>query len=304
MTFMQRIAFLLAYPPLWLFSKLPMRFLYMCSDFFFVIIYYLVGYRKKVVRENLRLAFPDYSEAEIRTIEKRTMRHFVDVFVEMIKSFSITEKELSKRLLITNPELLDPYFQRGQSVIFLSGHYANWEWVSFIVEKSLNYRMSVVYKKLKNRYFDALMKKTRNKFGVRFVETKNFYPEILQDRKNGVVRAYGFLADQSPKKVNIKHWDNFMGIRVPVVIGPETIARKLDYPVFYFRTERISRGVYHSTFKLLEEHPKQAVMYELTKSYIAELEDQIRNRPEFYFWTHKRFKHMGLEEETSSNPRS
>ena len=294
---MQLIVYLLTFPLLWLVSMLPMRILFAISDVVYYVLYYVVRYRRKVVRQNLRLAFPDKSQEELKKIEKKTFRHFVDVFFEMIKSFTISEKEISRRLSITNPELLDPYYEKGQSVIFLSGHYANWEWVSFIVEKSLNYHMSVVYKKLKNKYFDRLMKKTRNKFGVHFVETKEFYPEILRNKKNGVIQAYGFLADQSPKLKMAKYWDTFMEIEVPVVIGPETIARKMNYPVFYFQTEQVRRGVYRSTFLLLEDEPAESEPYSITKRYLSALEDQIRKQPEFYFWTHKRFKHMGKKSE-------
>jgi KDO2-lipid IV(A) lauroyltransferase len=289
---MQLLVYAIAYPLLWLFSNLPMRILFVFSDLVFYLLYYVLGYRKKVVRSNLKLAFPDMDADELQEIEKRSYRHFVDVFFEMIKSFTISEKEISKRLSITNPELLDPYYEKGQSVIFTSGHYANWEWVSFIVEKSLNYHMSVVYKKLKNKYFDNLMKKTRNKFGVRFVEKRNFYPEILKNKKEGVIQAYGFLSDQSPKLKTAKYWDTFLNVEVPVEIGPETIARKMNYPVFYFQTEQVKRGVYKSTFLLLEEEPKKSEPHSITKSYLKALEDQIRKQPEFYFWTHKRFKHM------------
>lgn len=290
---MHLLGYLLLYPLLWVISRFPMRLLFMISDLIYPILYYVIGYRKKVVRYNLRLSFPDKSEKELLQIEKKTFQHFIDVFMEMVKSFSITEKEMSKRLSITNPELLDPYYSSKQGVIFLSGHYANWEWVSFIVERSLNYHMSVVYKKLANPYFDRLIKKTRNKFGVTFVPTRDFYPTILKNLKNSNVQAYGFLADQSPKWANIKYWGKFMNIDIPVVIGPETIARKLNLPVFYFQTERVRRGVYRSTFKLLEENPKKAPMHQLTDNYVRELEKQIRKAPEFYFWTHKRFKHMG-----------
>lgn len=294
---MQFIVYALAFPVLWLFSMLPMRALFLLSDLVFYFLYYIIGYRKKVVRSNLRLSFPDKSDAELKKIEKKTFRHFVDVFFEMIKSFTISEKEIARRLSVTNPELLDPYYERGQSVIFLSGHYANWEWVSFIVEKSLNYHMSVVYKKLKNRYFDNLMKKTRKKFGVQFIETREFYPQILKNKRAGIVQAYGFLADQSPKIKMAKYWDSFMGIEVPIVIGPETIAKKMNYPVFYFQTEQVKRGVYKSTFILLEDQPKDAEPFAITKRYVNALEDQIRKQPEYYFWTHKRFKHMGKKPE-------
>ncbi len=269
-----------------------MRVLFILSDIFYFIIYHIIGYRKKVVRRNLRLAFPNKSEHELKTIERKSYQHFVDVFIELIKSFNITEKEMSKRLSITNPELLDSYYAQNKSVIFLSGHYANWEWVSFIVERSLNYHMSVVYKKITNPYIDRLIQRTRNKFGVKFVAAKEFYPEILSNLKQDKIQAYGFLADQSPNWHKIKYWGNFFGIEVPIVAGPETIARKLNLPVFYFQTERISRGVYQSTFILLEENPKQAPLFQITDKYIAQLEKQIQKAPEYYFWTHRRFKHM------------
>ena len=290
---MQFLAFILLYPVFWFISVLPMRILFIISDIIYVIIYYIIGYRKKIVRQNLKLCFPEKSGKELLDLEKKSFQHFIDVFMELIKSFTITEKEMSKRLSITNPELLDSYYDQNKSVIFLSGHYANWEWVSFIVERSLKYNMSVVYKQLSNPYFDKIIKKTRIKFGVKFVPTKEFYPEILTNLKNNKIQAYGFLADQNPRWEKIKYWSNFMGVEVPIIVGPETIARKLDLPVFYFQTERIKRGVYQSTFILLEEEPKKAPLYQLTNKYMGELEKQIRKAPEFYFWTHRRFRHMG-----------
>ncbi len=296
---MQFIAFILLYPILWIISMLPMRVLFIISDILYLILYYVIGYRKKIVRSNLKLCFPEKSDQELLDLEKKSFQHFIDVFMELIKSFTMTEKEISKRLSITNPELLDTYYEQHKSVIFLSGHYANWEWVSFIVERSLNYHMSVVYKKLSNNYFDKVIKKTRIKFGVKFVPSKEFYPEILTNLKNNKIQAYGFLADQNPRWEKIKYWGNFMGVEVPIIVGPETIARKLDLPVFYFQTERVKRGVYQSTFILLEKEPKQAPLYQLTNKYMQELEKQIRKAPEFYFWTHRRFRHMGKKPGTS-----
>ena len=134
---------------------------------------------------------------------------------------------------------------------------------------------------------------------MKFVPSKEFYPEILTNLKNNKIQAYGFLADQNPRWEKIKYWGNFMGVEVPIIVGPETIARKLDLPVFYFQTERVKRGVYQSTFILLEKEPKQAPLYQLTNKYMQELEKQIRKAPEFYFWTHRRFRHMGKKPGTS-----
>ena len=289
---MQFIAFILLYPFFWLISILPMRFLYVISDMLYLLFYYVIAYRKKVVRGNLSLCFPEKSKEELLVIEKKSYQHFVDQFMELIKSFSITDKELSNRLSLTNPEILDSYFSNNKSVVFVSGHYANWEWVPFIVETKLKYHLSVAYKKLPNTYFDNLIRRTRKKFGVSVVPSKEIYPEILKNLENDKIGAYGFIADQSPNWKKIKYWGNFMDIDIPVIVGPEVIARKLDLPVFYFKTVRLKRGVYQCSFVLLEENPKSAPLYQLTDKFIGELENQIKTAPEFYFWTHKRFKHI------------
>lgn len=290
---MPLITYIILYPLLWLFSILPMRILYFFSDILFLIVYYIIGYRKAVVRQNLKLSFPDKTRKELLELERKSIRHFIDQFVEMIKSFTITEEELTQRLSLVNHEILEPYYNENKSVIFISGHYANWEWVPFIVQSRMNYHLSVVYKKLSNPYFDKLIKRTRKKFGVSVIPTKKFYPKILRNLNDKKIGAYGFIADQSPKWGKVKYWGNFMGIEIPVITGPEIIARKLDFPVFYFKTERIKRGYYESSFILLEDKPKQVPMYQLTNKFIKEMEKQIYKAPEFYFWTHRRFKHIG-----------
>ena len=290
---MQLISFLLTYPFFWLFSKLPLRILYLISDLMFIIAYYVIGYRKKVVRRNLKLSFPNTPEKELRRLEKNSFKHFTDVFVETVKAFSITEKELSKRLTLINTDIVERYYKENKSIVIVSGHYANWEWVPFIVETRLNYHLNVAYKPLANKSLDKKIKDVRKKFGVSLFPSREFYPEILRNLKNDQIGAYGFIADQSPKWTKVKYWGKFMNIDIPIINGPEVIARKLDLPVFYFKTERIKRGVYQCSFVLLEESPKSVKPFEVTDRFIQELEKQIIEAPEFYFWTHKRFKHMG-----------
>lgn len=271
-----------------------MRVLYMLSDILYIILYYVVGYRKKVVRYNLKISFPEKSEQELKIIEKKTFQHFIDVFMETIKSFTISEKELTKRVSLTNPELIDAYYDKKQSVVFVSGHYANWEWVASLVETKIKHNLSVAFTSQSNKYFNNLIKKTRTKFGVSVVRAREFYPYILNNLRNNNLQAYGFIADQSPMLSKAKYWSSFMGVEeIPIIDGPETIAKKLDLPVFYFHTVRIKRGYYRCTFILLEDAPKKAAAHEITTKFILELEKQIRKAPEFYFWTHKRFKHMG-----------
>ncbi len=292
---MQFIVYILLFPLLWMISILPMPILYIISDSIYFILYYIIGYRKKVVRYNLRLCFPEKSEKELLDLEKKFFQHFVDEFMEMVKSFTITEKELSHRLSLTNPEIIDQFYAKNQSIVIVSGHYANWEWVPFIVETRVKYHLSVAYKKISNSYFDNLLKNTRKKFGVSVIPAKVFYPKILENLRNNKIDAYGFIADQSPKWGKVKYWGTFMGIEIPVINGPEVIARKLDLPVFYFKTKRIKRGVYQCSFVLLEENPKNAPLHQITNKFMFELENQIKEAPEFYFWTHKRFKHMGKQ---------
>jgi len=296
---MQYLVFILLYPFLWLLSILPMRVLFMLSDILYIILYYVVGYRKKVVRHNLKLSFPEKSDQEIKIIEKKTFQHFIDVFMETIKSFTISEKELTKRVSLTNPEATDAYFDKNQSVVFVSGHYANWEWVASLVEIKIKHNLSVAFTSQSNKYFNNLIKKTRTKFGVSVVRAQEFYPYILNNLRKNNLQAYGFIADQSPMLSKAKYWSTFMGVEVPIIDGPETIARKLNLPVFYFHTERIKRGVYRCSFILLEDEPKKAAPHEITTKYIHELEKQIKKEPEFYFWTHKRFKHMGKKPEST-----
>ena len=278
-------------------SILPFRIIYIISDIIFLILYYVVGYRKKVVMKNLSIAFPEKSKEELTVIMRKSYRHFADIFMETIKSFSISEKQLKQRVLLTNPEIPNAYYDNNQSIVILSGHYANWEWVSSVVETRIKYNLSVAYKRISNKYIDKLFKRNRNKFGVTVVRSKEFYSYILSNLKNENYQAYGFIADQSPKLKQIKYWGTFMGVEVPIINGPEIIARKLNLPVLYFHTERVKRGFYESTFILLEEKPEEAEPNQITDRYILELEKQIRKNPAYYFWTHKRFKHMDKKPE-------
>ena len=158
---MQFISFLIIYPFFWFFSKLPLSVLYIISDLLFLLVYYVFGYRKKVVRQNLKLSFPEKSKKELRVLERKTFKHFIDVFVETVKTFSITERELSKRLTLVNTDVVEQYYKDRKSIIIVSGHYANWEWVPFIVETRLNYHLNVAYKPLANKYLDKKIKQVR-----------------------------------------------------------------------------------------------------------------------------------------------
>lgn len=287
--------FVLIYPIIWLLSKLPMSILYFISDFIYFVLYYIIGYRKKIVHNNLKLSFPVKSQKEILIIEKKSFRHFVDTFVEMIKSFTISESEISKRFVFTNPEILDNLHNKNKSIILMAGHYANWEWATLYISKVIKFESYGAYKKIKNKYFDKKIKQSRNRFGSHLVASKQFVKLIIKNANSNRLSLYGLLSDQSPKLHKTNYWSSFMGVKVPLQTGPEILSKKFNLPVIYLETEKVKRGYYKSTIHILAENPKDFKDFQITELFTKALENQIYNKPESYFWTHKRFKHASIK---------
>ena len=291
---MQLLVFILVYPIIWLLSILPMRALYFISDGIYILLYYVIGYRKKVVRNNLLLVFPEKSEAERLEIEKKSFHHFADIFIEMIKSFTISEKEISKRFVIKNLETIDNSYNNNKSLIVMAMHYANWEWVIRVgLYKLIRHQFYVAYKKISNKYFNEKMKASRSKFNGLMIPTSGLLDLIQKNDINGKLSSYGLLSDQSPKLNKTHYWADFLGVNVPIHTGAEMLAKKYNYPVLYLHVERVKRGYYKSTIEVLAEHPREFKDYEITDLFLQKIEKQIRKNPEYYFWTHNRFKHMG-----------
>ena len=291
---MQLLIFILVYPIIWLLSILPMKVLYFISDGIYVLLYYVIGYRKKVVRNNLLLAFPEKSEEERLEIEKKSFRHFVDIFVEMIKSFSISKKEISKRFIYNNLETVDDFYNKKKSLIVMAMHYANWEWViSASLHKLIPHQFYVAYRKIENKYFNEKMKSSRSKFNGIMIPTSELLDLIHENDINNKLSTYGLLSDQSPLLKKTHYWADFLGVNVPIHTGAEMLAKKYNYPVLYLHVERVKRGYYESTIEVLAEHPREFKDYEITDLFLQKIEKQIRKDPEYYFWTHNRFKHMG-----------
>jgi len=249
-----------------------------------------------VVRHNLKLSFPDKSVDELLKIEKKSYHHFIDIFMEMIKSFNITKKEIAKRIIVENPEIINDYIKKNKSIIVISSHHANWEWFPYLVDQLVDCKAYGSYAKIENKYFDRKIRNSRSKFGVTFVPTKEFIALIQKNADQNKIAIYASLADQSPLLKKTYYWSNFMGIKVPVITGPEMLSKRFDYPVFYLKTDLVKRGYYRSKIIELAKKPKEFPDYQITDMFLAVLEKQIRANPEYYFWTHKRFKHMGKEE--------
>ncbi|KJD34468.1 lipid A biosynthesis acyltransferase [Tamlana nanhaiensis] len=292
---MQFIAYILIYPFLWLVSILPFRLLYLFSDGLYILLYLIFGYRKKVVLSNLKLVYPDKSEKEIQRITKVFYHHLCDMIVESIKSMSISTAEMKKRFAFTNVELIQSFETKNQSIILMCAHYASWEWI-FILQTYINARGNAVYKQLANKYFDKLVKRIRAKYNSYLITTKDIIPTLIEEKKQGILSVNGFASDQSPKRDKAYHWQNFMGIEVPVHTGAEMLAKKLDMAVVFMKVKKVKRGFYECTFETITETPKDFKDYDITDQFLKLVENQINEAPEYYLWTHKRWKHRNKKE--------
>lgn len=295
---MQFLVYILVYPFLWFISILPFKIFYVFSDIVFFVVYYIIGYRKKTVRANLELVFPHKSYSERKDIQKKFYRHMCDMFMEMIKSISISDQALTQRFVFKNPEELRRLENNNKSVLVMYGHYASYEW-SVVVVHHIAYKGFGIYKPIKNKYFDRLVRRIRSRYNTTLIPTRKAISSIVESEKNNVRSMTAFLSDQSPKSSKSGHWVDFMGIEVPCFTGAEALAKKLDLAVSYLKITKVKRGHYEAEFIPLADNPKDFKDFEITEKFTKALESQIYEAPEFYLWTHKRWKHKGKVQEVS-----
>ncbi|MGB5555515.1 MAG: lysophospholipid acyltransferase family protein [Flavobacteriaceae bacterium] len=286
---MQLLVFILVYPIIWLISILPHRLFYTFSDVVRFWVYHVFGYRKKVVRKNLALVFPEKTEEERHNIEKEFYIHMCDMFLEMVKTMSLSKSAIKKKYQIANMKVVQE-IEKENSILILCSHYANWEWnVSLnMYVKSKGY---AVYQKVANKYFDRMVKNLRSKWNTTLITTHDTVKTVMQNKKNGVTSIYGMVSDQSPMVQHAHYWDKFMGITVPFYNGAEIMARKLDLAVVFLKVSKVKRGYYSAEFIPITLAGKATAPNEITKKFIALTEAQIKERPEHYLWSHKRWKH-------------
>jgi KDO2-lipid IV(A) lauroyltransferase len=287
---MQFILFAITYPIIWMLSRLPMRILYMKSDFFYFLIYYVFRYRKQVVLDNLKLAFPEKPEVELLQIRKKFFKHLMDLLVESVKAFSISEKEILKRYTYSNPELVNKYAAEGRSIALMGAHQSNWEW-SISLPKVLNIDMYGAYTKLNNTYYEKVVRDSREKFGVIGYKTSEMVRGMQKRFSAKQQGAYILLSDQSPQLHKTYYWRAFFDIKVPIHTGAEMLSKRFDLVVINYVTKRVKRGYYTTEFQLITDTPKEFKDYQITDLYTELTEKNIREQPEFYLWSHKRFKH-------------
>lgn len=293
---MNFIIYAITYPLAWLLSILPMPILYIISDFFYLIVYYIVGYRKKVVINNLRMAFPAKSDKEITKLSKAFFKHFIDLMFESIKMFSISEKEMLKRYKSINVELVNNLAKKGKSIILVGAHKGNWEWSSSL-PLVIDIPVYAAYTKLANPYFEKRIKKTRTQFNIGGIKSTEIVKKIHQKESNKEQAAYLLLSDQSPMLHKAHYWQKFFNIKVPVHTGAEMLAKRYDFAVVNYSARKVRRGYYETEFTLITETPKDLGSFEITDKYLSITEDSIKDQPAYYLWSHKRFKHKDRYDE-------
>ncbi|MHA7060058.1 lysophospholipid acyltransferase family protein [Aquimarina sp. M1] len=293
---MHLVIYCLVYPLLWMISKLPWRLFYFLSTCVYLLVYYIIGYRRTTVTENLKLVFPDKAPKEIKRIRKASYKHMCDMFLEMIKSLSISEKEITERFQITNLDTLVALENKNKSIITMMGHYNSYEWTNSI-DLISKFRCVGIYKPIKNKYFDKLVHRIRGRFNSRLIPSAKVFREMTLDQRkeNPELSLYGLISDQSPKLTHATFWTDFMGIKVPAFVGGEVLSKRLGLSIFYLHVEKIKRGYYEATLVPISENPKEEEEYTITKKFTKLLEAQIINKPENYLWTHKRWKHRNAK---------
>ncbi len=287
---MQFVLFLIIYPILFLISILPFRLLYIFSDFVFFLVYYVFGYRKKVVRENIAMALPNLSEKERLAIEKKFYVHMCDMFLEMIKTMTISQKEIEKRFTFSNLDVYLDLEKKGKSIALVCSHYASYEWV-LSMNKYITFKGYGIYKRVNNKYFDRLVRKIRSRFKAYLITTKETKSVIEENSKNGILSVYGFASDQSPQVRPKTYWSTFMGIETPVYVGAELLSKRFDMNMLFLKVRKIKRGYYQADIELLAEDVIHIPDFQITELFLRKVENLINDAPEFYLWTHKRWKH-------------
>ncbi len=273
-------------------SYIPFSWLYVLSDLLFYPFYFVVRYRRKIVRRNLTTSFPEKSLNEIVKIEKGFYHFFLDLFLESCKMVSITPKEIMKRMKFTNIEMANDLLREGKSVSIFLGHYGNWEWLSSINLWLYNgATIAQIYHKLSNKLMDSLVKRMRERMGNVCVEMHKTVRYMAHAATEDKPYLIGFIADQSPKKREAKHFILFLNHKVPVLTGSEKATKHFGYHPLFLSMKRVKRGYYECELTSLHDEAQSLPDFELTSIYYQRLEHEIRQNPEFYLWSHNRFKH-------------
>lgn len=284
------VPYYLALPFIYLVSLLPFPLLYGLSYGMYLLLYRVIGYRRGVVTENLRNSFPGKGEEEIAGIRKRFYRYFCDLTLESFKTLTISKKKMLEHCALEPQaqQLFDEMAARGESFIIVMGHKGNWEWAGNTFSLLGKHQLYVIYHPLTNPYFNSLVYKMRRKFGTRLIAMNNTFRDMVANRHE--LNATAFIADQSPRP-DRAWWMTFLNQDTPVFMGTEKIAQKLNVPIVYVSVKRIRRGYYSVGATLLLSPPFGKEEGVITEIHTRKLEQDIREQPETWLWTHRRWKH-------------
>lgn len=285
---MAAVAYYIALPFIYLISLLPFRVLYILSDFIYFIIFTLIGYRKKVVYDNLRNSFPEKTEEEIDAIARKFYSYFCDLILETLKTLTIKEKSLRKHVKFDDTSVFEKYAAQNQSVIIVMGHLGNWELGGARTALEKTHQLYVIYHPLSNKNFNKLIVHMRTRLGNKLYAMNEVLRGMVRDRKD--LTATAFIADQTPQP-NGAYWTTFLNQDTPVFTGTEKIAQKFKYPIIYISILRPKRGLYEMKAELLIENPEETSENEISELHTKRLERDIVAHPEIWLWTHRRWKH-------------
>lgn len=285
---MSKFLFNIFFAFLWLLTLLPLRLLYVFSDIIFFLVFYVFRYRRQVVWDNLSRAFPEKSEQERKRISRRFFRHLCDYFFETIKMMHLSEKEIQKRVHYDD-DYLKIKSEEGKNVVGMLGHNANWEWLTSIALRD-NYHWAVPYHPLSNKHFDGFMSRLRGRYGPEPVPMKRTYKRLLEIGKSGHLFVAGMIADQSPPNPKNRHWLTFLNQDTAVMEGSERIAQKTNASVAYCKMLKIKRGYYKVIIIPITENINEEEDLFVTKRYFELLEEHIKEQPEYWLWSHRRWK--------------
>ena len=289
---MKKIVYYIVFTIWWSMSLLPLWVLYRISDVLYYLIYYIIRYRRRLVRKNLTISFPEKTQKEIIQTEKAFYSWFCDYIVETIKLMSMSKDEMKRRMRFDGVELLEEQAAKGKSCGVYLGHYCNWEWVSSLpLSMSPDIILGQLYHPLENKHFDNLFIFIRERMGAECIAMEKALRRLVELRRQKKTAVIGFIADQKPHWANIHYWTNLLNHpKTPMLTGTEKLIRGCNYSAFYIDMHRERRGYYVAKIKLLSETPKELADYELTEMYVKALEQSIRRDPATWLWTHDRWK--------------
>lgn len=277
-------------------ARLPFRALYLLSDILYVMVYHVVRYRRKVVMKNLVNSFPEKSRKELRDIMRQFYRNFSDYFFETIKLGHVTDEEIKTRMEFVGLEQLDECISRGESIGIYFSHCGNWEWAPSMTlwmkhHASDRVKFCQVYRRLKNDWFNDYFLRLRSRFGSLSFEKRTVFRDLFRINRSGAVSITGFMSDQKPSHNDTIHVVKFLNQPTAIITGTETIIRKLGMKAYYWDMEKLSRGHYRITVRLISADPSAEPEFAITDAYARMLETTIRRSPSIWLWTHKRWKH-------------